>query len=228
MWLFRSAKDKKIEQLLLHITLHPEEWNKNTQTEIISFCESVKASKRTIRALQKLIHKHPKIGKEVKMTLEKYLHNHPHEFEGLEHHTAKEVKKAGKLGLVPRMASWGFGAAAAAYISLFGVPTGNEARYLNVPVAIAQEGMRLPDLSGAKYLGTKHKDRFKEIPGNDTTLRGYKLGNKTITTYEFPNGKIFGFILTENNNKKYYWDTNASGTFELGGKSADINLDKYF
>jgi hypothetical protein len=161
------------------------------------------------------------------MTLEQHLHSH----KNLSHleHTADEVQDRAKAGLVPTLAMWGFSALAATYVSLFGLPTGKDAQYLNLPVAEAQaeEGMRLPDLSGAKYLGEKHKDRINEISGKDTILRGYRLGNITVTTYELHNGKVYGFLVSENGSKQWYWDNNNDGIFEQKSKTFKIDLEKY-
>jgi hypothetical protein len=135
MWLFLT-KNSKIKSIIRDVTESPELWNKQLRDELIALCQKTRITKKTVFLLRKLIKKYPKIGGDIKMTLEQHLHSH----KNLSHleHTADEVQDRAKAGLVPTLAMWGFSALAATYVSLFGLPTGKDAQYLNLPVAAAQ------------------------------------------------------------------------------------------
>jgi hypothetical protein len=226
MWLFLT-KNSKIKSIIRDVTESPELWNKQLRDELIALCQKTRITKKTVFLLRKLIKKYPKIGGDIKMTLEQHLHSH----KNLSHleHTASEVQDRAKAGLVPTLAMWGFSALAATYVSLFGLPTGKDAQYLNLPVAEAQaeEGMRLPDLSGAKYLGEKHKDILSAIPGKETTIKGYKKNGRQIIVYSLPNGKVYGFGKETVNGREYFWDGDADGIFEQHSKQGHIDDSKY-
>ncbi|MBN2141154.1 MAG: hypothetical protein PHV85_07720 [Desulfovibrionaceae bacterium] len=51
------------------------------------------------------------------------------------------------------------------------------------------------DLSqrGYVYAGENFEDKFKEIKGNETTIRIYKKGQETIGLYMLPNNEIYGY-----------------------------------
>jgi hypothetical protein len=105
----------------------------------------------------------------------------------------------------------------------------NEADKSGYTEMAAKEGIRLPDLSGAKYLGAKTFDGFQSIPGEESVVKGYWFADmkRQVITYELPNGKIYSFATQDKSGTKWFNDADNDGIFETEGKQADIKLPKY-
>ena len=125
----------------------------------------------------------------------------------------------------------GFGVATGSYAAGEGISFGGGNVYAEevqtqAPYKTKKELLEI--LKRIKYLGTRTVDKFSELPGKDTILKGYRLGNKTITTYEFKkNNRIYAFATKENGKFRWYPDRTNDGYFEAEEEKADIQLEKY-
>ena len=146
----------------------------------------------------------------------------------------ESVKEKGGLNTATAVAiaaMIAFGAVTADYTVKGGISFGGgsaEAGEIQTQAPYKTNKELLEALKGAKYLGTRIKDKFSELPGKDAILKGYRLGNKTITTYEFKeNNRIYAFATKENGKFRWYPDRNGDGYFEDEEEKADIQLQKY-
>lgn len=48
---------------------------------------------------------------------------------------------------------------------------------------------------GFRYAAEKPDDKFREVPGDETTIRIYKKGQETVGLYVLPNGLIYGYAV---------------------------------
>ena len=97
-------------------------------------------------------------------------------------------------------------------------------------VECVEGGVKLPDLSDARYLGKNGPyDKFDSIEGSETVIRGYKMDNKIFALYTLPNEKVYGFGVKdlEKNVELNFWDSKNDGIFEHSSKDITINLGAY-
>jgi hypothetical protein len=85
----------------------------------------------------------------------------------------------------------------------------------------------LPDVSACKYLGEKKVT--DNLPGYETTIKGYSCNENRVITYSFPNGKIYGFGIenSKTGEKRWFNDYENDGNFEQEGKQSIINYSSY-
>lgn len=50
---------------------------------------------------------------------------------------------------------------------------------------------------GYRFAGEKPDDKFREIPGDETTIKVYRKGQETIALYSLPNGQVYGFAVKD-------------------------------
>jgi hypothetical protein len=87
----------------------------------------------------------------------------------------------------------------------------------------------LPDTAMCDYLGKKPPiDKFKNIPGAETTYFGYQCGDTQLVLYALPNKKVYGFsLITKDNPYTWFWDYENDGNFEQEGRNGRIDVESY-
>lgn len=88
-----------------------------------------------------------------------------------------------------------------------------------------KEAVPLPDLSDFQPVQARMGDYLKEVPGEETFHRVFSKGDIKFETYAFPNGKIYGFIVTHTRSgrKLRYADYENDGLFVPAVSSGKID-----
>ncbi len=84
---------------------------------------------------------------------------------------------------------------------------------------------RLPDLTGITPFAQKQVNKLKEINGEETTIKGYKVDNKQIITYSFSDGQIYAFAIKEKDKKSFFCDVDNTNKYTFI-KGKDIQIDR--
>lgn len=88
----------------------------------------------------------------------------------------------------------------------------------------------LPDLSSATKVGVQpDQDFLPTVPGPETTVTAYQLGNVGILVFSLPNGKVYAFTLrkVDTGEERSYYDKEGDGIFEQQGDTGDVDEKAY-
>jgi hypothetical protein len=92
----------------------------------------------------------------------------------------------------------------------------------------ASSAIKLIDLKEATMIGEKTIDLIPEIPGSETTLRGYLADGRRVITFTLQNGKTYAFaVMKKGESERFYADRDNDGRFEESGQVFFIDLSKY-
>lgn len=88
--------------------------------------------------------------------------------------------------------------------------------------------IKLIDLEDAAMIGEKTIDQIPDIPGSETTLRGYVADDKRVITFTLQNGKTYAFgVMERGKAERFFADRDNDGRFEETGPEFYIDLSKY-